>query len=185
MKLNTIKHKMRLKDEIYTALLQPKANVYKLLESYDAYVFEAYQALWHLLPPNDGFYKMYDGMFILYVIDEMRQKQICDIEAFTVMIYKEEPEISVTIENDIDFSFIPKFTYISKNIIPKNLVDDTHKTQNELTSEQSKTGHFNDDNFKQPPLVLFKTMNRGWRIKAFVAIPEGKVLRLLKRMLIV
>lgn len=166
IEINDARVARKLKDEILKTLNKPKAEILYMLVNFDDFTFEAYQVMFHLLSPNEIFYKQYDQLFLDHYILQLQKRQGESFQILQTDILKIEP-FTLTFENNIDFSTIKSFNYISKNIFQLDLKHAAALNAMEETDPINYT--------KPPPVTVFKTKNRGWGVKSIGMIDRCKL----------
>lgn len=152
----------KLEQQISTILMKPKAEIMLELDTFDAHKFNAYEAVYHVIPPNETFDKQFDQMFCFDFILQLQEKLEEQFEKLEEEILKKE-EINVTIENEFDFDTIESFDYITENVWP---------TDSEADSTTETVGI--EKTCKPPSLSLFKRVDGYWSLKALVRFNKSK-----------
>lgn len=179
IELNNINMKRKLKKRILEALNKPKEMVLKNVSDFDLQEFKTYQAIYHLIKPNQLFMEKFENLFVINYIKQLQKKQDEEFRKLLLMIRKED-HITVAIVNEIDFSLPQKFVYITRNIHAASLI----KTQagcrsnpNRLLSAETplKWEDVSEDmSLQQVPLTIFKSDYCGWGVKTMTKIVKGE-----------
>lgn len=148
----------------------PKEQLIKDMELLDKYGYDAYEVLYHILPPNVTFYALFEELFQLNFIAELLDDQMKQFRDFELAVNGDEM-MTLKVENAIDFSVFAPFAYITAN----------RWTKDPLLEFDGIAAEFPDVgtlmNLMQPykqPLKLFKTNHTGWGVKAMTKIPTGE-----------
>lgn len=158
-----------LRDKIIaTMTTKPKDEIVKDMIKLDEYGFDACEILYHVLPPSESFYKLFEELFELKFLQQLLEDQYAQFNALASVVNKHE-QMSLQIENDIDFSVFQDFTYITENIWNKDLLLD-------LDDGIIKPAGINLYLVHQQPVTLFKTNNQGWGVRAQKKILAGQLL---------
>lgn len=163
--------KFSLKKEILSALAKPKSEIIATLATYEKYDFKAVQVIFHLIKRNEDFNRMYDALFIQNFIKQLDKKQAQEFEDRLVAIRKAE-DITVLLQNDIDFNVPKKFGYITENVL--SFESSKFKLKGQSFGKPNKVLSSKREPMKQSAFAVFKTTHHGWGIKAVAKITKGE-----------
>lgn len=171
--LNGQRMRSQLRDKIMATLTnKPKKEIIEDLAMLDKYGYDAYEVLYHILPPNTAFYALFEELFQLNFLAELLDNQINQFRNFELAVTGDE-FMTLKVENAIDFSVFEPFSYITANRWMRDPLLDYNGCIFELPDVDGIM------NLMQPykqPLTLFKTNNQGWGVKAMTKIPVGESL---------
>lgn len=110
-------------DVVNAYKVKPKHLVMIELRSFDPLEFKCYQLIYNLVKNDSGFYnnfrKKFRQMIVLNYFHELEVAQHKAHKEIRDDIMKHENNIfSVSIENEVDFSVLEYFSYVSKNTFP-------------------------------------------------------------------
>lgn len=177
IELNGKRMRNKLGDKIIDTMTKtPKEQIIKDLAKLEQYGYDAYEVLYHILPPNQEFYALFEELFQLSFLADLLEKQTQKFHKFELEVNMDEL-LTLNVENEIDFSVFQPFNYITENIWMTDPLLGYHGdvSQNVDVDYVMKTLQ----PYKQP-VTLFKTRNQGWGVKAMTRIPSGKVFPLFK-----
>lgn len=163
--------KWNLRKEILATLAKPKDLILDDISSFNKYDFRAFQVIHHLIKRNEDFNRKFNNLFIQNFINQLLKKQTLQFQNFLVMIRQAE-DVTVLIENEIDFCVPQKFSYITRNIYSIESL----KTLSDSVPESRIASTDVLMNGPRPALSIFKTEKRGWGIKALTKITNGEIL---------
>lgn len=169
IELNNETMKWNLRKEILATLAKPKDLILDDISSFNKYDFRAFQVIYHLIERNEDFNRKFNDLFIQNFINQLLKKQTLQLQSFLIMIRQAE-DVTVLIENELDFCVPQKFSYITKNIYSIESL----KTLSESIPESKIASTDVMMSEPRPALVIFKTEKRGWGIKALTKITNGE-----------
>lgn len=114
--------RQKLKSKINKALNQPRVLTMLAVLPFDPLEFKVMSIFNNLLTSNGSFTKKLEDLTFRSVFFNLDQLQKNEFDKLLRNI-NEEGDDNVSIENNEDFSFPKKFTYISKNIVQESLGD--------------------------------------------------------------
>lgn len=187
----------KLRKEMNRVLREPKPLVMNRLGKYNKYEFKAHQIAFHYsqVHSNKEFIKKFKKLFINNHILQNSRRQIEESKILLVEIRRSEM-ITVTFENDFDFSWPQSFRYISQNILPEDLKAkkptrdacmcigscclEAKNNEKEIVEcgNNCECGlscmHRQSQQPKNSAFVIFKTEKHGWGLKPLTKIAKGK-----------
>lgn len=176
IKLNNLRMERNNNEKIIATLSKPKSIMLDEISTYDKYEFKAYQIVYHLTERNQEFDQRFDDLFVKDFIWQRLKNQEQKITKLVAEIRQAE-NITVTIENNIDLSLPDAFSYITTNKFFKGSLQRLFKRAG--IENQTSEPSISSTSLKMmspAAIACFKTLNRGWGIKALAKIAAGNIL---------